>query len=518
MQLRPAPEHNDRKNKDIVFNSRYIDIDDYACPLNIGADGKLPEDTTLALQLDLDNYRRVKVSDPKIRSSIYRFVYSFNINSIDVGSGDFAKGLQNYVHSGWYDGPERILIDTRQHGFTEYSNQGNTYSVNQKTIDFNLKEFDEFIAERMEADPSWLITTVNALMHKQNIETLLNYDMIYSLPSPLEMEKQGIIERLDAHSYRVKTGDEANHKVEFDHGLYLDRPEEDMQGVGINLRSRTLVLRSVPVTDKNFVFTQKMNLVRHPARLMEFEKDSLLPPFRKKMDGVTCLVKKITARLFVKTPLSYEVFVVSDDYDGPFDEFEIECELLDCGVLVLHTVWELGGQAVPPGYTGLCEEFVKKLKFEGWKYQLYSKISFDSVDECLTTKEEFGDISVDLAEGVSANGVVAKVVETLDLDTRTMSEICEFCIEHYDIVPVSDDIPPGQIWECAVARSRTDLAISMFRYRYDKQAPNSFGRCRQLIENLLDPMGHHLTDYMSTAALHRYGISEKNLGSLATQN
>lgn len=501
------------KHKDIVFGSRYIDIDDYDCPTDTDADGELPKDTSMAIQFDLEEFRRVRVSDARIRSDIYRFMYGFNNAGIDLGSGDFQKGMEQYINLGCYDGPERILIDLENHGFSEYNEQNRVkYSVTYLKMDFNKNpDFELFIKERMEEDPSWIITAANSIMHMENIEFLKNYDFIYTMPSPLEMEKQGLIMRVKGTHKYIFTNKKMAELIEYDHELYMDRPEGDLQGLGINLRPRTLILNKLNVTPMSFNVHGVMNLMRHPVRISDVECNSLLPPFRKKIDGITCLIRKQGVKLYVKTPLSFEVFGVSEDYYGPFEDFEIECEMIKGSRLILHTIWELGGHAVPNYCLGLCHEFVKKYTFKGWDYKIFSKASYETVDECLTSPEEFDGLRIDLAEGLIAGSVAAKVFETLDLTTKLLLELVEYVDDKYGVHTIHDDIPPGQIWECSVYKHESDVVIKLMKPRFDKMKPNGFDRCKSLLDNLMDIQSHQLADYMDIEVLSKYGIFKRNI-------
>lgn len=502
------------KHRDIVYGSRYIDIDDYDVASNTDADGELPKDTPMAIQFNLEEFRRVRVSDARIRSDIYRFMYGSNNAGIDLGSGDFKKGLEGYINLGCYDGPDRILIDIQNHGFSEYSEQNRVkYSVTFKELDFNKNpQFELFIKERMEEDPSWIITAANSIMHIKDVEFLKNYDFIYTLPSPLEMEKQGLIVKEKGSNKYSFTNERMSHLFEYDHELYLDRPEGDLQGLGINMKKREIKLRKLKVTDKNFSNSANMDLSRHPIRISELERNSLLPPFRKKIDGFTCLIEKQGRKLYVKTPLSYEVYeAIEEEYCGPFEDFEFECELIVGGRLIIHTVWKLGSYTIPGFCIQLCKELVDKVNFTGWDYRIFSKDSFENVDECLTTPEHFDGLTIHLAEGVVTGGVAAKVIETLDLNQKRLEELVEYIEKNYSVHTIHDEIPPGQIWEASVYKYESDLVIKIIHVRYDKQKPNGFERCKMVIDNLMDVESHQLTDYMDIEVLSKYKIYKRNI-------
>lgn len=461
-------------------------------------------------------------SDPKVRAMIYKATNNHPHPAVDLGGGNFRKGAEGFVLAGRYRGPPRVVLDIENPGNLQEFGvlkagvpSQDRELVTHKSFDFNAPDL-AFLHSYMEENPGTLITSTNALMHAPDLHEYKKHDMVYSLPSPEILHQQGNVVAVGERVYKFVG---APGVVEYDHSEQLDHPEGELQGMAINLAPRVLKLKKLKMTD--FMLTQHLTiqLTRKPIRITDLPKGSLRKPFFKKIDGITMVMRRTGTRLYIKTPISFDAYHVTGGEDLPLSDFEVEGEFIEgASVMVLHTVYTLGGIRVPTFMKKIEAEFVSKQVFEGLPFVMYSKKAYDTVDHCLVDVETFGDYKVTMAEGVVCTWlggrapVAAKVFETLELTLEDANELVGAVYDLYGIRVRFFPMHEG-VTQYLIYRDGDDLVLKADCVRQDKHISNSRVRCLRMIARIVEGENHSLQDYMDMEVLVRYGVLNRNLGN-----
>jgi hypothetical protein len=495
-----------------LFDVDHIIPDDIDFSHGISQSGESIKDPSMAFQ----SVMRELGSLPRNRSYIYDLIYSFYCDSVDIGSGLFNKGLESYRHLDYYNGPRRLLLDIKDSGkFPIYDTMG-TQKINYRQFDMNSPADQEFFVRFMQSHPDFLVTSVNSLMYKEHgLEPYSNYDMLYTLPDPHIMLKQGKIIMLDARKYRFVD----NKEEEYSHAEQLDSEPGEMQALAINLASRKVKIQILK--EEEIKAREEMNLLfdlcRRPVRLSRTTKDTLVGPYFKKIDGITMIIARRGGFLYTKTSFEFKIYnVIEISGGGPFSDFEIEGEYIEkAKVFILHSVYYLGELSIPAFMKKIEKEFIEKYQIEGLPFRMYSKKTYITIDHCLCEKEKFGDYEVELAEGVigfvegKRHIVAGKVMESIDVTSEIAASLKRDFQDNYDqeIHVVNLD---GGICEYILFRVDEIIYLKAIRARKDKLKPNNYERCVKMIMDLMLSQSHDLIDYISDDTLALYGISKRN--------
>lgn len=516
------PRHYDDTSdpRDLFINDNYKHIDAY----DFGSDADtligISKDTTVALQPSL---RRSHASNAKVRSMMYNFVYRSDKECvIDIGSGSFEKCVSNNLSLlNLYKGPDAILIEKMPLKFPKFSleQMNDVYSVVHWQVDFNKKR-DE-VMQIKEKEKERVFVMCNSIMHLK--QPPLEYDCIITFPHVQTMVDRGLAVRKTAQEYYMV---EAEEIIEYEHNIRSDTIDDDIQHLSVVLQPRVIMLRKIRVTDAHIDQAALFDINRRPHRLVHLAPQALKGPFAKKLDGVTVLIVKLGRLLYVKTSTMLTVFRVLADYTGPFEDFELEGELLAGHVIVLHRVYSLGTIKIPHWMFSVTHEFVDKIKFDGLTFELVTKKLFDHLHTCLFTEETFGLTSpfekVIKAEGVysPSQDVAAKVVESIDVDADKFDMVRNYLEEKNITYETDTTFTPKQVEDKAIKEvmlirtSDGNLFLRYARVRKDKFKSNELASIVKMINNIVSVDRHVLVDYLDDATLAKYKLLFKNLSSV----